>query len=136
MKHVSRAAFAVGLSTGLAIGWAPAGAAVPLYTYTLEVPVTVKNLPLVAKSRVICVLLSGKAETSDYNSSDVPLVKGAFSGTVSVSIGSDKPATGYTCRLQVAVGGVSGGQPINVANATYENAIGWTGTMIVSGNLP
>jgi hypothetical protein len=108
------------------------------WAYTFQVPVTVSNLPAGSALQVECHLWAGlnrsgatlAAQTS--GAAQVIVNTGSYSGTITVKASSPTAPASYGCWLEIYVGSTMA----NIVNGTPTNpSPGWTGTMLVTGNL-
>jgi hypothetical protein len=108
-----------------------------VYSYTLSVPVTAKNLPAGSTLNVGCLTYTGPngaGQTGNLFSSSATPTNGSYSGSFSVPTTSKVPLTSYSCWVQVSVNG----SVVNTQDVGHFNppaSPGWTGTMFASGNI-
>jgi hypothetical protein len=120
---------------------APPSAALAAYTFTIQVPVKVNNLPPGATVSVECMLYKN-ANGTGLMDGVVPGRSTANSGTYSVQMHTPNTQPGsYQCWVLVVEGGIinfTGGDPANASmvGKTLSPAPGWTGTMSIIGKLP
>jgi hypothetical protein len=116
-------------------------AALADFSYTLQVPVTVTNVPAGSTIQVTCMLyLPNTTFQTSASSQIVRTTNGAYSGTVTVTtqLMHTRPQM-YACGLTVnttSAQSINGSINVRAPGAMASPAPGWTGTMLTQGVIP
>jgi hypothetical protein len=107
------------------------------YAYTFQVPVSVSNLPAGSSVQVECNMWAGPnhtgAQVAAGTSTTIAAPNGSYSGTLTVKDTATTAPGSYACWVMVWLGNSA----INLTNGNPPGpAPSWTGTMVISANLP